>query len=486
MVISTDAQLENLQGGGRTKPTLLINQYNYKSTRTLAQAGVDGAKIDQAYGGFIIKVADVTEYPTFTAFKASFDGMKLEHRWDAAAKAVKVDCAIGKDTISIGFKPGYQVYPWQAVPTTECFTHRSVNAQWPYLPEGMDRDSSLTQQATNGRLEKNGATLTCTTGRMAYLQTEPTTGTYAGFNPLPDPTLWALDVPGGVRVRADGRVGLLRCIVRPKEGKVWVNYGVKDEQNTSDMATALLVFGLKDAPTVELNGAALNNPAAVTVNGETAYRIPLIAKPASGKALAERVLRAGTTLAALHRPESRPQYVRDWYVAGSFPRRDEPWKNKLTDFGPEKGFDQNATYAGFDRVDGKEVEKPVRWTRILKPGQPALGDGPVLMERLMQPNKGAVAYAYTKITSDRKRAVTLYTGGDQGMVIWLNGEKIFSKYVFRAGAPDQDSVTMTLKKGENTLLLRTQCAWEGWSFYCRVADEYGLPITEGLTFGFGE
>ncbi len=486
VVISADAPLENLQGGGRTKPALLINQYNYRSAKTLAQAGVDADKIDQAYGGFIVTVADVTEYPTFEAFKASFDGMTLAHRWDAAAKAVMVDCTIGADALSIGFKPAYQTYAWQAVPTTECFTHRSVNAQWPYLPEGMDRDSNLTQQGTTGRLEKNGATLTCTPGRMAYLQTEPITGTYAGFNPLPDAALWALDAPGGARVRADGRVGLLRCIVRPAEGKVWVNYGVKDGQNTPDMATALLVFGLREAPTVELNGAPLTNPAAVTVDGETAYLIPLVAKPAAGKALAERALRAQATLAALHRPESRPQYVHDWYVAGAFPRRDEPWTATLTDFGPEKGFDPNAVYAGFDRVDGKEVEKPARWTRILQPGQPALGDGPVRMERLLQPNKGAVAYAYTKITSDRKRAVTLYTGGDQGLVLWLNGEKVFSTHVFRAAAPDQDRMTVTLKKGENTLLLRTQCAWEGWSFYVRLADDYGLPVTEGVTIGFGE
>jgi hypothetical protein len=488
VVISANAQLETLQGGGKTKPALLINQYNYKSTKTLAQAGVDPAAIDAAYGGFLIKVADVAEYPTFEAFKASFDGMTLAHKWDDAAKAVKVDGTLGKDVLSIGFKPAYQTYAWQAVPTTACFTHRSVNGQWPYLPEGMDRDSSLTQQGTTGRLEKNGAVLTCEPGRMAYLQTEPITGTYAGFNPLPDPTLFTLDAPGAVSVKADGRVGLLRCIVRPKEGKLWIDYGVKADQHTPDMATALLVFGLKDAPVVERNGTTLGKLATATIDGQTAYLIPLTDVPAKAiaKGMEARYRRAQTTLATLGKPESHALYVHDWYMAGSFPRRDEPWMGTLTDYGPEKGFDANTTYAGFDRVDGKEVEKPVRWQRILKAGQPAVGEGPVLMERLMQPNKGAVAYAYTKIVSDRARPVTLFTGGDQGMVLWLNGQKIFSKHVFRAGAPDQDKVPVTLKKGENTILLRTMCAWEGWAFYFRVADEYGLPITDGLTVGLGE
>ncbi len=485
VVISADAQLENLQGGGKTKPSLLINQYNYKSTKTLAQAGIDAAAIDAAYGGFIVKVADVTEYPTFEAFRDAFTALTVQQQWDAAKQAVTVNAALGKDVFSLGFKPAYQTYAWQAVPTTECFTHRTVNDQWPYLAAGMDRDSNLTQQGTTGRLAKNGAALTCEPGRMAYLQTEPKTGTVAGFNPLPDPTLFTLETAEGARVAADGRVGLLRCIVRAKENKLWINYGVKADQTTPDMASCLLVFGLTAVPTVEYNGALLAKPATVTIDGQAAYLIPLTAKPATGKALLDRYRRAQTTLAALLKPESRAQYVQDWYVAGSFPRRDEPWMPTITDFGPEKGFDPNATYVGFDRVDGKEVAKPVRWTRILKAGQPVMDDGPVVLERRLQPDKGAVAYAYTTITSDRPRAVTLFTGGDQGMVLWLNGQKLISKHIFRAGAPDQDKVTVALKKGENTVLLRTMCAWEGWSVYFRIGDDYGLPITDGLTVGLG-
>ncbi len=487
VVISADATLESLQGGGQARPTLLINQYNFKSTKTLAQAGVAPATIDAAYGGFLIKVADIAEYPTFEAFQASFTGMTLDQAWDEAAHAVNVTWTLGSETLAIGFKPGYQVYSGeQTRPTTECFTHRTVNGQWPYLSAQIDRDSNLTQQGTVGRLTKNGAVLIGEPGRMAYLQTEPITGTYAGFNPLPDPAFFSLEVPGGVRVTADGRVGLLRCIVRPKEGKVWIDYGVKPDQQTADMATALLVFGLKDAPTVELNGAPLATLQTVTVDGQAGWVVPLTEKPAKGDALTERARRAQATQKALNEPDSRARYVHDWSIVGSFPNRDEPWTKTITEFGPEKGFDPAASYTGFDRVDGKEVEKPVRWQRILKDGDPAVGDGPVLMERLMTPSKGAVAYAYTTIDSDRERAVVFYTGGDQGMLVWLNGKEVLAKHVFRASAPDQDQVAVTLQKGKNIVLLRTMCAWEGWNFYFRVADEYGLPITAGLTFGLGE
>jgi hypothetical protein len=57
-----------------------------------------------------------------------------------------------------------------------------------------------------GRIEKNGAVLTCEKGRMAYVQADPISGVYAAYNPLPDPTDWAFSVPGGIKVKADGDV----------------------------------------------------------------------------------------------------------------------------------------------------------------------------------------------------------------------------------------------------------------------------------------
>jgi len=126
------------------------------------------------------------------------------------------------------------------VPTDQCFPYRRVNGQWPYLAKDMERDSNLTQQGKAGKLEKNGATLLSEPGRMAYLQTEPTTGTFCAFNPLPDTTLFNLKLPGGVSVESDGRVGLMRLIVQPQSNRITLNYAVKDEQTTSD-AAALLV-----------------------------------------------------------------------------------------------------------------------------------------------------------------------------------------------------------------------------------------------------
>ena len=64
------------------------------------------------------------------------------------------------DRFEFGYRPEYG---WKEVehrvPTDRCWTYRRVNGQWPYLPEGMDRDTSLSQQGRAGRLEKGGAVL---------------------------------------------------------------------------------------------------------------------------------------------------------------------------------------------------------------------------------------------------------------------------------------------------------------------------------------
>ena len=78
--------------------------------------------------------------------------------------------------VHYGVMPGQQV---KAVP------YRRINGSNPYLQPGIDRDTTLSQQGTTGRLEKNGAVLMTEKGRIAYLQTEPSSGTYTGYNPLP-------------------------------------------------------------------------------------------------------------------------------------------------------------------------------------------------------------------------------------------------------------------------------------------------------------
>lgn len=276
-VVITDqtGPMVKMQGGGEAKPALLIEQYILKQDAPLA-GNADWTKIDQAYGGFAVEVGDATEYKDFAAFQGHMNDAKLDAKWNDEKKQLNVSYTSGVHLLEAGFRPEYS-----GGGTDGLFPYRRVNGAWPYNAPGIDRDSTLTMQGTTGKLEKNGAVLESEAGRVAYLQTEPISGTYAGFNPFPDPAFWSLSAPGGVTVKADGRLGLARVIVRPKENRLWVDYATRDEQKAGrDMASVLLVFGFKSALSVQLNGKAIKASTQV-VDGQTAYVIPLGGKPAA-------------------------------------------------------------------------------------------------------------------------------------------------------------------------------------------------------------
>ena len=500
VVISADAPEETMQGGGKSKPALVINQYNYKADVPLTQSKADLVAVDRAYGGFVIEVSDVTEYADFTAFQRHLQDANLKTKWDDQAHTLKVGYTSGTDTFDLAFRPEYQVYFTEAVPTDQCFPVRTVNGQWPYLAPRIDRDSSLTQQGSSGHLEKNGATLRCEPGRMAYLQTEPISGTYAGFNPLPDLTFWSLGLPGGVSIQADGRVGLLRVAVRPRENKVWFDYGLKADQHAPELATALLVFGMKTAPVFERNGKPVSEkPVAVTIDGQSAWAIALLDNaPALDAAnIAARYRRSQPAAAALVEAAHRKIFLQDWSVVGPFPNANYPetlWTGSAVAFPPEEKVDLKAEYTGLGPMKNSDfnqaltqvhapVPAPVRWQRYLAPGQPAFEEGPVDLAPLLSPNKGICAYASTTITSDRPRPAILYLGSDQRLTVWFNQRQVFDSHEYRTAGPDQDRVPVRLEAGTNTVLLKLANGYEGCSFYFHVGDEYGLPLTDGLIYG---
>jgi hypothetical protein len=94
------------------------------------------------------------------------------------------------------------------------------------------------------------------------------------LNPTPTPTKWSLTVPDKVTIAADGRLGLARVVVRPREGALWIDYAVGSGQKS--LASALQVGGLGNAPKVIRNGKAVAEKLATkVVNGKRIHIIPL-------------------------------------------------------------------------------------------------------------------------------------------------------------------------------------------------------------------
>ena len=156
-----------------------------------------------------------------------------------------------------------------------------VNGQWPYLPAGINRDSTCSQQGTTGMLTKQGAILRTEAGHMGYLLAEPQSGEFIGMNPFPDLTAWSLDVPGGIRVSADGKLGITRVVVSPKQRTLTIDHGFRPGETDPAMATAMLVFGFTAPPTVKLNGVHAHRSLDRDDRRKIAYVIPLGAKTAA-------------------------------------------------------------------------------------------------------------------------------------------------------------------------------------------------------------
>jgi len=266
---TAEVRLEKGGREGSLYAALMIHSYNMLRDEP-AKADLDAVK--RAYGGFIIEMGDATEYAGFSQFQNNLQAATLETRWEDDASTLHVKYASGDDTMETGFKTTYQ----RGRQSPEGFAYRRVNGEWPYLPEGIFRDTTLSQQGTTGRLEKNGAVLRSDQGVMTYLLTEPQAGAYAAWNPLPEPTRFALSVPGGISVAADGKVSILNVDLRTEPGELKIAYATREDQTGDEMAKVLLVFGMARPPAVELNARTLDTePAKVRVGGRDAFVVPL-------------------------------------------------------------------------------------------------------------------------------------------------------------------------------------------------------------------
>lgn len=98
----------------------------------------------------------------------------------------------------------------------------------------------------------------------------------------------------------------------------------------------------------------------------------------------------------------------------------------------------------------------------------------------------AVAYAYTRIYSDNDKRMNIQLEHNDACKIWLNGEMVYEKKGNRALnlIYEERSVEMSfqcelpLKKGENTLLVKSETAGGQWTFYMQPPSLKGSVTVE--------
>ncbi|NOZ20490.1 MAG: hypothetical protein GXP25_05305 [Planctomycetes bacterium] len=192
------------------------------------------------------------------------------------------------------------------------------------------------------------------------------------------------------------------------------------------------------------------------------YTKALSKKPTFASSLKQKLRRWGEKM-EFHSKDGK---IRHWWVIGPFPAPDiKSWEKPLF---PEQGIDLTKEYA----VGGKKY----RW----KPIETDDKDAKVDLEKVLGKNDKVLAYAYAEIISKDEQDVRLRSGSDDGLLIWLNGERVHAFLGPRSGTPDEDNVKVHLKKGSNPLLLKVCEIGGGWGYCLRITNEQGANISCGV------
>ena len=99
--------------------------------------------------------------------------------------------------------------------------------------------------------------------------------------------------------------------------------------------------------------------------------------------------------------------------------------------------------------------------------------GPVRLENKIVPSAWGIIYGFVTIKSPATIQTYMLIGSDDGVRIWLNDRLVHTNPAYRGCYPDQDRIPVTLKKGENKLLIKVLQGGGGWGFYVRFIDPDG-------------
>ena len=91
------------------------------------------------------------------------------------------------------------------------------------------------------------------------------------------------------------------------------------------------------------------------------------------------------------------------------------------------------------------------------------------------------SYALYTYESDKAQKATMKTGSDDAIKVWLNGEEVFKNAVNRGRSMWQDEFAISLKKGDNLLLVKICEAGGGWGMHVGISETPFVPTVDIFT-----
>lgn len=132
-------------------------------------------------------------------------------------------------------------------------------------------------------------------------------------------------------------------------------------------------------------------------------------------------------------------YIDSWHTLGPFDNRNRQARHKQ--FGPENQIDLDAVYSG-------KGEVPLRWEFV---------QNSQLMAVPENPTHESVYYAYSEVWCEEACTLNVAMGADDAALVWINDQLVFeSSDRFKAWLAAEGIVSVSFKKGNNTLLFRIE------------------------------
>jgi hypothetical protein len=159
--------------GAMVAPALTISMFNLRRDQPIAPKSLDlRAVTTRTYGGLVLEMGDAQQHGSFEAVRPPHrrgpTHGDLERGQAPARRRLSQRRRSSGAGLHHGFRPvEHGHFPIDPGAQERAIPYRRLNGAWPYLPAGLERDTSWAQQGTTGRLAKAGAVLVTESGRKA-------------------------------------------------------------------------------------------------------------------------------------------------------------------------------------------------------------------------------------------------------------------------------------------------------------------------------
>jgi alpha-mannosidase len=154
----------------------------------------------------------------------------------------------------------------------------------------------------------------------------------------------------------------------------------------------------------------------------------------------------------LSKKKADSTFVPSWLVAGSF---EKPGATSVLSF--PFLVEEDLAPSVREKLGDKG------WSRV-EPGSRFVD----LLAQDFRVKTNCAAYAFTYVHAKDAGAAKLLVGSDDGVAVWLNGERVWFNDVQRGHTAGEDVVKVRFSKGWNRLLLKISQFLAGWGFSCAI------------------